>query len=166
MGLGGRAGRRAAGRPGGGGSAWASEPPAQPEERSQREPAAAWPLPLSPRGLSAGAAVMAYCRQEGRESGLPWRRAYEGLQGTRCFATPAAPQAPAPRDPTAGAGDARSGPGYPPRDPWGRLGAGVATSVLQMRKPRLGGRRLAQGHGETRTLTSEGPARGGLHKPG
>ena len=61
---------------------------------------------------------MAYCRQEGREGGLPWRPAYEGLQGTSGFATPAATQAPAPRDPTAGAEGSRDCPGYPIREPW------------------------------------------------
>lgn len=60
LGLGGRGGRRAAGRPGGGGSAWASAPPALPKKRSPREPAAACAATTAtaarsePRGCSHG----------------------------------------------------------------------------------------------------------------
>lgn len=61
-----RRGRHAAGRPGGGGSARASEPPALPEERSRPEDsdvAAA----ATPAKSERWVAAMAYCRQEGKD---------------------------------------------------------------------------------------------------
>lgn len=89
LGLGGRRGRRAAGSPGGGFPRGPrSRLPCPRRDHSVSPPPPVLPPPLSLRGLSAGAAAMAYCRQEGRQGGLPWRPAYEGLQGTCGFATP------------------------------------------------------------------------------
>lgn len=68
LGLGGRRGRRAAGSPGGGFPRGPrSRLPCPRRDHSVSPPPPVLPPPLSLRGLSAGAAAMAYCRQEGKD---------------------------------------------------------------------------------------------------
>ncbi|XP_019680689.2 mitochondrial intermembrane space import and assembly protein 40 isoform X1 [Felis catus] len=75
-----------------------------------------------------------------------------GPAGDTLFCQPRSPTGPGAPRPHCRGGRREGRPGIPSSGPLGGLGAGVATSVLQMRKPRLGGRRLAQGHGKDRII--------------
>lgn len=89
-----------------------------------------------------------------------------GPAGDKRFCHPRSHAGPGAPRPHCRRGRLEGRPGVPYSGALGGLGGGVATSVLQMRKPRPGGTRLVQGHWETRTRTSEQPARGRFHKLG